>query len=574
MQIYFSEKDHRYFCPEDPSIKFTSITKLIEMYHEKFDTETIAKKYAEKNGLNVEDVKKMWKEKNEKSVIKGSKFHALKEQELLNKKGVKSFGHSYEGEYKIAKDIYNLQPGLYPELIIWSATHGLIGTSDIVEIFDDGTFVIEDFKGFPLDTIIPTPNGFKEIQNLTVGDEIFDGEGKVTQVTNISQIHYNPCYKITFDTNESIVCDHEHKWLIEVGKTLQVLETEQIFNGFKGNKSFYRIKNHSIETSEKVLPIDPYVLGCWLGDGSSACGILTNANSDIWDEIKLRGYEIGNDVSQGVSGKATMCTIKGIHSKLAELNLLKNKHLPELYMTASYNQRLDLLRGFMDTDGYFNKSRNRSVMITTKLWQAEAICNLVFSLGGKATIINARTTGFGKTDIKTYHVCFRLPVSPFLRRNKDYAEHVKNVKIHKSAHRYIKAIEKVDTVPTICITVSSPLHTYMVTKNYLPTHNTNEKLTFEGYPTFNPKTKKREEKKMFFPINHLGDCNGIHYTIQLSAYAYMLELTGLKLRPNGLTLHHIIFDEEDNHVDTIYYPLNYLKKEVFTLFTHFKRTNK
>ncbi len=104
-------------------------------------------------------------------------------------------------------------------------------------------------------------------------------------------------------------------------------------------------------------------------------------------------------------------------------------------------------------------------------------------------------------------------------------------------------------------------------------YKTNKKLEFTGFPVYNPDTHARSPKKMFFPLNHLDDCNGIHYTIQLSSYAFMLEEAGYKLQEGGLYIEHILF-EEDEAVDIIHYPINYLKKEVKSLFEHYKQTNK
>ncbi|MBK8156494.1 MAG: hypothetical protein IPK55_11105 [Streptococcus sp.] len=73
---------------------------------------------------------------------------------------------------------------------------------------------------------------------------------------------------------------------------------------------------------------------------------------------------------------------------------------------------------------------------------------------------------------------------------------------------------------------------------------------------------------MFAPIQHLDDSNGIHYTLQLSAYSFILEEAGYT--PNNLTIHHVLFDEDETDILVVDYPLNYLKKEVKLMFEHFK----
>ena len=81
--------------------------------------------------------------------------------------------------------------------------------------------------------------------------------------------------------------------------------------------------NKPIELPEKELPIDPYVLGVWLGDGSKACGIITNMYDELFEEIKKRGFTVGNDVSKGSSGKAKECTVYGLRTLLNKNSLLK-----------------------------------------------------------------------------------------------------------------------------------------------------------------------------------------------------------------------------------------------------------
>lgn len=573
MRLLYNDAEHRYWYEEKPNLKLTSVSTLIGKYHEKFDMELRSKKYAEKHGRDQQEVKDEWELKGRLAREKGTKYHNMREQELYENANVHR--HPIEGDNKIGLDISNLKPGIYPELILDHPYYGLVGTSDKVEIFEDKTFNLSDYKGFPLDTEIPTLNGFKKMKDIIEGDLIFDGQGELTKVKGVSNVHYNPCYKITFDTNEEITCDKDHRWLVYEGvgykkEQSKVLTTDEIFSYFTLSNKRLKIKNTKINLPEIDLPIDPYVLGCWLGDGSKQSGVITNMNLKLWEEIEKRGYRLSSDISGGSSGKAQSRTVYKLSTQLRKFNLLNNKHIPDMYMSSSHQQRLDLLRGFMDTDGHFNKTRKRCVMSTTSKWQANAISNLVFSLGGKATILPVKKKGFGKTDIPGYDVCFTIKESPFLTRNFDYSTVTSKSTFYVANHRYIKSIKEVETVPTRCLTVESNLHTYLVTRNYIPTHNTNEKLEFSGFMVFNPTTKRREEKKMFSPLSHLPDANGIHYSLQLSLYAYFLEERGYKLK--DLWIEHIIF-EDDEHINVIKYPINYLKKDVITLCNHYKMNN-
>lgn len=596
MNIRFRESDHKYFTLEEPDKPFVSVSGLFDMIKPKFDSIGISERYASKPRKKIiedlakkwnltvnraeekwkgveftpEVIREIWEEKKNIGLARGTKWHKDIEQKLLNRGGKR--GTSIDGEYTVPIDIKSLGPGHYIELMIPYIPLWLIGTADRVEIHSDKTFTIRDWKGFPLDTEIPTLTGFKQMKDIQPGDSIFDGEGNITKVKNVSSIHYNPCYKITFDTNESIICDFEHRWEIHkgVGKKQNqkcLLTTEEINNYYAHNKTKLRIKNTSIQIENDIeLPIDPYVLGCWLGDGNSYFGRITNMNPKIWKEVQSRGYHIGEDVSNK-SNKSEDKTIFGLGSILKELNLIKNKHIPDIYFQSSKRQRLDLLRGFMDTDGYYNTRRKRCVMETTQEWQMKSLTSLIFSLGYKVTVMKVKKKGFGKI-VDCYHICFSPKDNPFLHKNENYLELVKNVRFFNSEYRYIKNIEKVDSVPTKCIEVESPYHTYLVTRNYLKTHNSDRELLYKGVEWFDPKTKRKKVEKLLPPLSHLDNVNGIHYNVKESLYIYFLESYGFKFREGYID--HVQFDENDEPVGIVEYPIEYLKSEVRSLLNWYK----
>lgn len=99
-------------------------------------------------------------------------------------------------------------------------------------------------------------------------------------------------------------------------------------------------------------------------------------------------------------------------------------------------------------------------------------------------------------------------------------------------------------------------------------HKTNKEIKFESFKKYDPNTHQRKSVKMLPPLVHLDDCNGMHYTIQLSLYAYMLEQFGYKC--NSLTIHHVIFDENNEPCNVIDYPIEYMKKEVINLLNWYK----
>jgi hypothetical protein len=410
------------------------------------------------------------------------------------------------------------------EIVLGSPELGIVGQPDKMLLMRNKSgeigLVVTDWKGLPLDTPILTNNGWKTMDTLTKEDKVFDKDGNLVNIKNISTVKNKKCLKITFDNKEEIISDFEHRWLVFTDikgvKKEQVLTTQQIkdYNdNLKIRKShkILKIENCKPLNNKKIdLPIDPYVLGICLGDGHSADNKITQANIKVWNEIKKRGYEIGKDLSGGGSGKATTRTIFGIHDKLSKLNLLKNKHVPDIYLLSSYEQRLDLLRGLMDSDGYFNKTRNRFSVSTTRKNQVEFCVKIFSSLGLKPTVIKYNKK-FKNKIIKCYNVEFRaVDFNPFLSRNQNL-----DLKVTKNKHSYktIISVEEVESVPTKCIEVDSPTSTFLCGESLIVTHNTNKKKNLITQPW---------TKKMLEPFTFLEDTALSHYKLQLNFYAKIL----------------------------------------------------
>lgn len=156
MTLQFREDIHEYRWLEQPEIKLTSVSTLIGMYHEKFDSDKHSKRIAEKEGVSQQEILQRWEDKKNKAAIKGTLYHKKKEDEILSKTGV--FKHHEDGGIKQAFDITELKPGIYPELIVYHPAYNIVGTADLVIIYNDNTFDLFDhktnekleFTGFPV----------------------------------------------------------------------------------------------------------------------------------------------------------------------------------------------------------------------------------------------------------------------------------------------------------------------------------------------------------------------------------------------------------------------------------------
>lgn len=570
--LEFIEDGHKYFLNGK---QLPSVSEVTHRFKVEEDFNIIAERYAEKHGETPQYWLDKWKFNNLRATTTGTLVHAYGES-----LGWLRNGHpeliTPENQCKYIKDKDWLIPTrpkeeavlkfwdevfkdentyfVLAETKVYTGKNKLLtdlkedyaGTFDLLWYYKHPTddsksgLIILDYKGLPLDTPIATIDGWKTIGTIEEGDLVFDKNGKPTKVLHVSEIHHNPCYKIKFDNGDEIVADCDHRWEISFWRKKmkdretyidfdeKVMTTKELYNylnsiDVKHSLNTPKIKiAKPIECEKKELPIDPYVFGCWLGDGNSADGKITNMYKELWDEIEKRGYKLGNDVSKGGSGKAQTRTVFGLTHELRILDCLHNKHIPDIFMFSSYEQRLDVLRGFMDTDGYYNKKRKRFVITTTKEWQANDLCKLLSTLGVKATKI--RTKGkcsnckkyqngvFNKIDVTFYS-----DFNPFLIRKID----IEKPKSDKRSFRNITHVEKVDMVETKCLEVESETHTFCCGHNLLVTHNTNKELKNDF--------SRGMGKRFIEPFGELYDEALSSYKLQLSAYQLPLEDIGLKV---------------------------------------------
>lgn len=615
--IAFEEEAHIYYDVTQPDQKFISVTTLIHSFTNPFDKEfwssykalekllskddwaiekksLLSTKKFDKVLLELHDISEndfnreqqaildAWDEENRRSCERGTKIHSDLENALYGKRrDIDLAKYQIGGKFECIKD-YNeldLEYGVYPEYLIHRVSDDgklrIAGQIDLL-VKKGNKIIIADYKGLPLDTKIPTLQGWSTISELQEGDYIFDKDGNPTKIIHKSEVHYNPCYKITFDNGKSIIADHEHRWLISFRKNKskkrpdgyehKIMTTEELFtyllqfDGISERRSdlIPKILNPKpLNLPAKDLPIDPYVLGCWLGDGSKQCGAITNVTNNIWKEIEKRGYIVGKDIS--AEDRAECHTILGLYPKLKQLNLINNKHIPEIYQRASYEQRLDLLRGMMDTDGYFHTKRKRFVMSTGQEWQKDALVKLLATFGIKSTVFDVTKKCEDKC-FNAWDVCFSTDLfNPFLSRNQDIEQIVNQ---NNRTFRNIEKVELVEMVPTQCLEVDSPSHTFLCTEEMIVTHNTNKKIETKSF--FDSKSKKSVMMK--YPLNNIQDSNYWHYTLQLSTYAWMIQKLNPEFEIEDLVMIH--FDHNDNM--TVYH-LPYLKEEVIKMLAYYKK---
>lgn len=319
-------------------------------------------------------------------------------------------------------------------------------------------------KALALDTPIPTPSGWTTMGELKVGDLVFDEKGRPTRVMWVSPVWKDrPVYEVTTDDGDSIIADAEHEWLVRLDRKWPVQHTKT--TRYLAERTCSRkpmVTNAwSLVLPERELPIDPYVLGVWLGDGNSRCARITSSILDqsyTRAEIERAGYKTSTHADPTAFG------VSDLQKKLRLNGLLKNKHIPDAYLRASREQRLSLLQGLIDTDGYVAKD-GQVEFCSTNLRLAEGVSELVHSLGYKASIILGRAVLRGKDCGPKYRVMFYMPDAARMPRKRDRC-----VTPKKQPNRYL-SFRPAGVADTVCIEVESPSHLFLCGRSMIPTHN-------------------------------------------------------------------------------------------------------
>lgn len=390
---------------------------------------------------------------------------------------------------------------------------GLAGTCDL---YDMETNTVIDWKGLDVTTPIPTPSGWTTIGALSYGDAVFAADGTPCTVTAKSPVFERPCYRIVFEDGASIVADNVHLWNVILGDcgtrdartaTLSTSEVAELVA--RGRK--VRVANPApLSLPFADLPIRPYVLGSWLGDGESATGRIGSAGTETFDHIAAEGYVIGP--WQKANGVDFRRNIVGLAHQLRLSGLIDDKHIPLQYLRASHNQRLALLQGLMDTDGTWNRQLNQAVFTTTSKSLARQVAELVTTLGWRSRTWELTKRGFGLTTT-AYDVAF-VPFghNPFRLSRK--AQLVRLAGTVRARRRVVRSVDAIPTVPTQCISVDSIDQTFLCGYEMIPTHNCPGTSRMDTYRRQGPSETYRRQAHLYgrgwrnlgLPVEHVGIC--------------------------------------------------------------------
>lgn len=359
-------------------------------------------------------------------------------------------------------------------------------------------------KMLALDTPIPMADGTVKLnKDVVAGDMVIGSDGKPTEVLEAHPVQMpERAFEIAFGNGDVIRAGGEHLWTVAIRKGKKVfsdfetLPTERIFDILAdGEHTAVIPRVKAVEYPEKELILDPYILGAWLGDGNSHTNRFTSMDEEITDRFrKWAGQFYAGGIEpckQQHAGKATTYQIvkTPFRQMLKDLHCLadsryedtKNnvKHIPEEYFTASKEQRLEILRGLMDTDGcrykyQGRKSGSSAVFCTSNERLMNDVSRLIVSLGGIPKITSREPVDQdGRKYRRHYHISFSMAECPFSigRKGADWKPNVNTGRVK------IISIKEIEAEPMRCISVSAEDRMYCCGKYFTVTRNTATGIT-------------------------------------------------------------------------------------------------
>lgn len=258
-------------------------------------------------------------------------------------------------------------------------------------------------------TPVLTKNGWKNHGDLVPGDYVLNDKGRFVKVLAISPKCKSE-YKITFSNGEEIECHGNHEWVVydRNARKNKIIETKEMIGKLRDNGGTHSHYKFLINQKEPVigeykeLPIAPYTLGAWLGDGTNKTPCITSDKNDyaISKNIEKDGYNITNIYIHDIYGTYRYF-FENLRKDLQKEGMCYStkttqKHIPECYFTASVAQRLALLAGLLDTDGTLCRKEHRYHFSTSDERLRDDFIKLVSTFGWRCSI---------KENLPTAHKC-------------------------------------------------------------------------------------------------------------------------------------------------------------------------
>ncbi len=333
-------------------------------------------------------------------------------------------------------------------------------------------------KALALDTPLATPTGWTTMGEIAVGDQLIGADGKPTTVVAATEVMIDrPCYEIHFDDGSHLIADEQHEWLTQTRKSRKAAQerglphvtgsttrtTAEIARTLRCDPQDRR-PNHCVAVAEPLhlveqdLPLSPYLLGAWLGDGHSASARYTTADPEIGMYIDADGHG-------------------SVQAILSSIGVVTNKHIPIAYLRASQSQRRALLAGLLDTDGTVTGAGAVQFSSTNRRLATD-VQELIHSLGYRCGRATRRVAGPESATADTLTFTTDDEVFRLERKRLMHKERFGRAPRSTTRARFIVSVRRIESVPVRCVQVDNDAHLYLAGRSMIPTHNSTLGMDF------------------------------------------------------------------------------------------------
>lgn len=355
-------------------------------------------------------------------------------------------------------------------------------------------------KAVPNYTVIPTPDGFRRVGDIRVGDRLFGSDGKPTTVTDVfPQDGLKEVYEICFSDGRKAECCGDHLWEVYgLGHTRackRVVTANTLFERFKvaGKNGVYVPTCEPVEYENKALTIHPYIVGALIGNGCLTCKCLTVSSGDTFVTHKIEsllgsGYKFirytDKNYNYLLKKDGHLVYTADFLSSVEELmRKSSDKRIPAAYLTGSISQRKELLQGLLDTDGSAGEKGRLSYSTTSKGLVAD-IVSLCRSLGLIATYGSYDRSADGKKSIE-YEIHIQassetkasLVTHPKKKSRLDAWSRQNRRTMPRKRNRIVSIVKTGRKTEMTCFKVDAQDHLWLM-NDYIVTHNSNAMINF------------------------------------------------------------------------------------------------
>jgi phosphate starvation-inducible PhoH-like protein len=400
-----------------------------------------------------------------------------------------------------------IDPYLRP---LYDALHDMIEPDSIPRLIAAGTIEVAPLaymrgRAQPVETPVLTPDGFRRIGSLRVGDLVVGSDGRPTPVLGVYPQGRKKVYRVSTQDGASTLACAEHLWFVSTPydrryrKAGRVVQTRDLIGKTRG-AHYHRYELPVVAPVEFVprdVPLDPYALGLLLGDGcitTRSTPSFTTADPELADALAaaipeitlLRKSTVDYVLHNPAGGRGGLRIANPVTAVLRDFGLAgtrsSTKFVPVDYLLNSAAVRLAVLQGLLDSDGGPVRQRGRTCRIqyaTCSDRLRDDVLFLVRSLGGVAYSRTRRAKDRkpgGTVGNPVHHrhdahvVDIRLPagIAPFrLARKRDAYDATGSGR----PMRFVHSVEPAGVAECVCIAVGAPDSLY-VTSDFLVTHNT------------------------------------------------------------------------------------------------------